>query len=240
MNIPAPGRPSLSLSRRPRDSGASLVELCVAMLIFSGLLIACATLYIGSLQTATGTQSRLEEINDGRIAVSAMSRTLRTAILPSQLQDTSSAETAAFIEATPQAIRFYANIDNDNNTVGPSKVTYAIVAGELIETVQTPNPRVGTSRAFIYCTPGPACPTRQKVLARGVNAGDAIFTYYDALGQVLSGTSLTDEQLEIVDAVDVVVTVVQPGTGGNGTTYVSRVAMPNHDAVMRAETEESP
>lgn len=225
--------------RGRRESGTSLVELLVTMMIFSGLLIACASLYIGSLRTATGTQLRLEEINDGRIAVSAMTRTLRTAILPSQLQDTSSAETAAFIEATPRAIRFYANIDNANNAVGPSKVTYAIVDNELIETVQAPNPRIGTSKAFIYCTPGPACPTRQKVLARGVSGtGAALFTYYDALGQALSGTSLTDEQLEIVDSVDVVVTVVQPGSGGNGTTYASRVAMPNHDAVMRAENEE--
>lgn len=233
----------MRLSRRvrhgERDAGTSLVELSVTMLIFSSLLIACSALYIGSLRTATGTQSRLEEINDGRIAVSAMSRTLRTAILPSQLQDTSSAETAAFIEATPQSIRFYANIDNAGNVVGPSKVTYTVVSGELIETVQPPNPRTGTSRAFIYCTPGPACPTRQKVLARGMSGtGAAVFTYYDALGQQLSGASLTDEQLEIVDSVDVVVTVVQPGSGGDGTTYASRVAMPNHDAVMRAENEE--
>ena len=227
------------LIRGRREDGTTIVELSVTTFLFSSLLIACATLYIGSLRTATGTQLRLEEINDGRIAVSAMSRTLRTAILPSQLYDTSSTDTAAFIEATPASIRFYANIDNANNVVGPSKVTYRVVNGELIENVQTPNPRTATDRSFVYCTPGPTCPTSQKILARGLVVGAApIFTYYDALGATLAGSNLTADQLEVVDSVDVTVTVAQPNSGGDGTTYALRVALPNHDAVIRAENED--
>jgi hypothetical protein len=221
-----------------RDSGTSLVEVSVAMLVFSILLVACATLYLGSLRSATGTQSRLEEINDGRIAMSAMSRSLRTAILPSQLYDATSTEQAAFIEATPTSIRFFANIDNPGNSIGPSKVSYQVQSGNLIETVQQPLPRTGSSRAFVYCTPGPTCPVRTKVLARGlVTTGAPIFTYYDALGGKLTGASLSADQLEIVDAIDVAVTVANPGTRSDGSTYALRIALPNHDAVVRAENE---
>jgi type II secretory pathway component PulJ len=231
------GQPMRNTQRR--ESGSTLVELSVAMLIFSVLLVACATLYLGSLRSASATQGRLDEINDGRIAISAMGRSLRTAILPSQLYDTASTETAAFIEATPVSIRFYANIDNPGNSVGPSKVTYAIVDGELRETVQQPNPPTATSKAFIYCTPGPTCPTRNKVLARGVvSSGAPIFSYYDQLGTRLTGDSLTAAQLEIVDSVDVAVTVQKPRVAGGGSTYALRIALPNHDAVVRAENED--
>lgn len=228
-----------SVVRAGDDTGMSLVELSVTALIFSSLVTAVASLYIGSLQTATGTQRRLEEINDGRVAVSAMGRSLRTAILPSQLYDTSSTETAAFIEATPESIRFYANIDNADNAIGPSKVTYRVVAGQLQEVVQRPNARAVGDRAFVYCVPGPGCPTRTKILARKVVTGaQPIFRYYDALGTVLPGATLTTAQLEVVDSVDVAVTVRQKGSGGNGTTYALRVALPNHDAVVRAKDED--
>lgn len=226
------------VAREGTDNGISLVEVLVAMVLMSIVLVTCATLYLGSLRTTKGTQGRLEEINDGRIAISSMGRTLRTAILPKQLSDASSTETAAFIEATPLSIRFYANIDNPNNAIGPSKVTYQVVSGVLTQTIQRPNAFDPANPVFIFCAPSPTCPTLNKVLARGVVvSGDPIFTYYDVLGDQLTGSTLTDDQLETVDAVDVSVTVANPGVGGNGSTFVLRVALPNHDAVVRAQNE---
>ncbi len=73
-----------------RDDGLSMPELTVTMLVMSVVLAGLATLFIGSLNTAVGTQARLEEVSDARIAVSSMGRTLRTAILPSQLYDSAS------------------------------------------------------------------------------------------------------------------------------------------------------
>ena len=88
------------------------------------MLATCATLFLGSLKTSYGTQGRLEEVNDGRVAISAMGKALRTAILPSQLFDATSTVEAAFIEATPTSIRFYGNLNNASNLIGPSKITY--------------------------------------------------------------------------------------------------------------------
>ena len=227
------------LTRSGSDRGITLVEVLVAMALSSIVLATCATLFLGSLRTTTGTQGRLEEINDGRVAISAMGKAMRTAILPSQLSDTTSTETAAFIEATPSSIRFYANIDNPNNSVGPSKVTYSVASGDLRQTFQRPNAFDPPSPVFVYCTPSSTCVTpRTKLLAKGVVVtGAPIFTYYDALGNTLAGATLTAAQLEIVDSVDISVTVAKKGVGGNGSTFVLRVALPNHDAVMRAENE---
>ena len=124
-----------------RDEGLSMPELTVTMLVMSVVLAGLATLFIGSLNTAVGTQARLEEVSDARIAVSSMGRTLRTAILPSQLYDSASTASAAFIQAEPRAISFYANVDNVNNAVGPTRVRYWIdSAGVLYESKQVPTP----------------------------------------------------------------------------------------------------
>jgi prepilin-type N-terminal cleavage/methylation domain-containing protein len=222
-----------------RDRGLTLVELSVSMMIMGLLAASTMALYLGSMRTAAGTQARLEEINDGRIAVSAMSRSLRTAILPSQLFDASSEETSSFIEATPLSMRFYANINNPDNSVGPSRVTYTVSAeGELVESMQRPNQPVLNNK-YVYCDPNSAaCAVSRKVLARGLDPTVPIFAYYDALGVPLPGAALTQEQMETIDAVDLSVTVQQHGSGGGGSTYVNRIALPNHDAVIRSEEEE--
>lgn len=228
------------MTRQGKDSGISLVETLVAMALSSIVLATCATLFIGSLRTTAGTQGRLEEINDGRVAIASMSKSLRTAILPSQLFDTTSVEAAAFIEATPTSIRFFGNLNNTNSLVGPSKISYSVVNGELRQTVQQPNAFAAANPVFVYCTPGTAgCVVGYTILARGVVVtGNPIFTYYDALGTKLTGANLTAAQLEIVDSVDIAVTVAKQGVGGDGSTFVTRVALPNHDAVMRAEDED--
>jgi hypothetical protein len=223
-----------------RDAGLSLVELLTAMALTSILLITCATLFIGSTKTAHGTQSRLEEINDGRVAIASMGRSMRTAILPSQLFYATSTDTSAFISADAQSLRFYANIDNPNNIIGPTKVTYAVAGGVLTQTTQIPNTFDPANPIYIYCTPGPTCPTKTKILSRNVVTSSPIFRYYDSLGTELVGApQLNDDQLDSVDSVDVIVTVAKSGSGGGGSTFALRVAMPNHDAAMRANDEES-
>lgn len=228
-------RPPNRLVKQGKDLGLSLVEVLVAMALSSIVLVTCATLLLGSLKTTAGTQNRLEEINDGRIAISAMGKALRTAILPSQLFDATSLEVAAFIEATPTSIRFYGNLDNANNLVGPSKITFEVVGGELRRTLQKPNPFDVNNPKYVYCVPGASgCVLGYTVLARGVVlTGAPIFSYSDALGNRLSGGTLTAGQLEIVDSVDISVTVAKKGVGGDGSTFVLNVALPNHDAVMR-------
>ncbi len=227
-------------ARMSRDEGLTLTELLVTMVIMGVLVSASAALYISALRTSTGTKSRLDEVNDGRIAFSAMSRTLRTAILPSQLFDAASAESAAFIEASPLSMKFYANVDNPNNSIGPTRLSYTVTAAkELVETKQIPNQPVINNK-YVYCDPAVVgCVVQRKILARGVDPTKTIFTYYDDLGFLLtgggSGGVLSQTQMENIDALDISLVVEQPGSGGDGTTYVSRIALPNHDAVIRSE-----
>lgn len=220
------------------DRGITLTETLVTMLVLGFVLAAVMSLFTSSLRTASATNKRLEEIADGKIAVSVMTRSLRTAILPSQLYDTASTDTAAFIKAKPDEISFFANLENIDNTVGPSKVTYLVDAGGVLrESVQPPLPRAAGVTRFTYCDPNLAsCAVKRRILARNVDLTQgSIFAYYNAMSVKLVGDPLPLADLESVDSVDVTLTVRVAGSGGNGTTYTSRVALPNHDAVIRSE-----
>jgi hypothetical protein len=233
-----------------RDSGTSLVELAVVMLVFSLVIGLVATLYIGTLRTVSQTQARVDETVDGRIGVSAMSRALRTAILPSQLNDTASTEESAFIEAKGDSLAFYANLDHTGRCTtsagttqagltAPVRMTYSIVNGELIETREPPRPWTCGTPQYLYCPETAHCET-SKVLARDVVPGQ-LFTYYDALGTVMpldQDGRLDQARLEDVDSVDVALTVRSARSSSDGSTYVLRVALPNHDAVIRVQEQE--
>jgi hypothetical protein len=65
-------------------------------------------------------------------------------------------------------------------------VTYSVDAqGVLTETVQKPNVHAYNDFDYQYCTPGPSCPVRKRVLARDVEDG-TLFTYYDRTGATIA------------------------------------------------------
>ena len=82
---------------------------------------------------------------------------------------------AAFIQGTPKSVQFYANINNDRNIVRPSRVTYAVNASnELIETVQAPDAHAADDFDYQYCTPGPGCVVRTRVLPQHGAVADGV------------------------------------------------------------------
>jgi Tfp pilus assembly protein PilW len=229
-----------------RDDGMTLVELSVSCLVLAIVMTSVGVLVFGANRLNSGNSARLEQVSQGRIALDAMTRTLRTAVLPSQLgavcasgaaADDPSCATAAFVLGTSTSVQFYANIDNENNLIGPSKVTYTISNGTLVETVQRPNPHAPTVFTYSYCTPSPTCAVRTRTLARGVETTAPVFTYYDATPTKITTATLTAADLAKVDSIEVGVTVKKAGkVKVRPTTFVQRVALPNADAVVRIET----
>ncbi|MCW2678958.1 MAG: hypothetical protein JWM62_359 [Frankiales bacterium] len=240
---------SRSLWHRPRpagDAGMTMTELSASMLVLGIVLSAVATLVYGAGQLTSRNDARLDQVNQARQAMEAMSRTLRTAVLPSQLGATCSAAAmatdpncakAAFVQGTASSVQFFANIDNESNTIGPSKVSYTLNNGSLVETIQRPDAHAANVYSYSYCAPGPTCPVRTRTLARGVRSDAALFTYYDAAAVALTRTVLTAADLERVDSMEIRVSVQRSGkVQARPTTFVQRVALPNADAVVRFET----
>ena len=247
----------MSVLRRPRherDEGISLVELLVTMMVMGVIVAATATLVIGAQRTNSQTIARLDQVESARNAVERMSRTLRASVMPSQLLSSCAGCTEdAFVRGEDYEVQFYANIDNPRNTVGPSRVTYAVAetasgVADLVQTIQIPNSPTPTATGYQYCDPiadtGPACQSRVQTMtiARGVLVDTArpMLTYYSADGPLAtSGGALSAVDLARVLAVELQV-VVQQQTSQRAqpTTYIQRILLPNAQAVIRQGEEE--
>lgn len=183
--------------------------------------------------------TRLEQAQQGKTGIEAMSKVLRTAVLPSQLLSTCTACTA-FLAGSTSSVAFYANVFNPNNTIGPSKATYFVDSvdpkGKLIEVIQPPNAHAVTDTNYQYCdTTLPSCTTEKtRVVAYGVTGLGTLFTYYDKLGAVIPAPLLGVE-LTQVDSIDIVLTIKRTATV-KGTTLTQRVTLPNADSVVDNST----
>ena len=236
-------RPLLRRMRRS-DDGVTLTELIVTMVVLGVLVSATVLMVSASMRVSSGNKERLDQSNTATIAMQRVSRTLRTAVLQSQLTTTCTlaiCTESAFLKGTPTSVQFYADVDNPKNTVGPSRVTYDVTGGVLTETVQKPDSPIPDASGYRYCAPGAGCQIRTTVLATDVSSTTPIFSFYTALDAVnaitlATGAQLTADQLKSVDSIDVSLNVQRAG-GANvaGASMIQRVALPNADSVVRTD-----
>lgn len=228
------------LRRLTGDRGVTLIEMLVVVSILGTVLAIVSQGLITAQRTMADNAHRLDGLSQTNVATEAVTRVLRTAILPSQIQATcSGCDVAAFIEGDSTMVRFYANVDNDGilptsgtTDRGPRRVTYAVVNGELRETVQKPNVHAVSDFNYQYCNPGPSCPVRERVLARNVQPG-ALFTYYDRSGAQITPPLQSDvSKLKAVDSIDLVLRV-RPSTTAGAATVTARVTLPNADSLIQ-------
>lgn len=229
----------------------SLTELIVTMFIMSVVIIGAVSLTIGFQRTNAANLARQDAIDTARTTSESMSRTIRAAVKPSQLTLSCAGCTQdAFIEARDFSVRFYSNINNAGNTVGPSRVTYGVAltganAGVLTESVQRPDSNTPTATGYQYCDAAAssataACKARlsTRTVARGVvtNAG-ALLRYYDQDGTRMTpptNGTLSAAELEKVLSIELVVQVTSLNvTSADPTVYIQRIMLPNAQAVLR-------
>lgn len=226
--------------RDDKDEGFTLVEILVAIFILGIVLAAVQGTLIMTQRTVGMDFVRVDQTQMGRLSMDAITRNLRTAVLPSQLNGTcTGCDLAAFLKAEPYRVQFYANINNDSNIVGPSRVTYEVTAGKLKETLQPPNAHAATDYNYQYCTPGTGgCVVKIRTLATGVQSTSPIFTYYSKDGTTLgTGGTLSSADLAAVDSVDVLISVKKSTSSTvPATSFTSRVTLPNADSVPQPST----
>ena len=208
----------------------SLVELMVTISVTSAVVAVVA----GGLVTATrmmGSNSlRLQEISENKVAIEAMTKTMRTAVEPRLLGSASDA--AAFIQGDAKKVAFYAALSslveptgNTQTRYGPVRVTYSLTGGTITETYQLPDPHMPSDHNYTYCAAGTSgCEVRTRVLARNVQ-DSTLFTYYGE-SQAKLAVPLSAANLEAVDSIDIVVTS-QTSPNGESSTVVSRVSLVN-------------
>jgi prepilin-type N-terminal cleavage/methylation domain-containing protein len=236
------------------DRGTTLAELLVVMMIIGIVVAATATLTIGFQRTNAQTVVRQDQVDAARAASERMSKTMRTAVRPNQLAPGCSTCTGdAFIAATRTSLQFYANLDNVDNQVGPSRVTYVLQSTPkdgtaLVEKVQRPEDSEPGPAGYTYCpaespTASVACKNKLTVrtLATGVvTGGPDLFQYFQNGGEPLSvpATGLTGSALTSIVQIEFRLTVQKvAATPVGSTTYIQRVTLPNAQALITDEED---
>jgi prepilin-type N-terminal cleavage/methylation domain-containing protein len=188
----------------PRDDGYSLIEVLVAMVISSVVLGLVTASMIGMLRNGASASSRLANLDQIRIGVDALSKNLRTAVRPEQLNPSCVASCSAAFESIDNSkVVFYANVGDKVGTApAPTRITYAIAAdpadttGTTAAVTETRQKVASTWTTGDYtwaggtgsapCPAGGAavagCVTR--VFSRGITwplpaSNGPLFTYYD-------------------------------------------------------------
>ncbi|MEI2619266.1 MAG: prepilin-type N-terminal cleavage/methylation domain-containing protein [Candidatus Nanopelagicales bacterium] len=232
----------IAARRTSDDRGVTLIEMLVVVSILGTVLAIVTEGLIVSQRTMSQNAYRLDGLSQSNVAMEAVTKVLRTAILPSQLQASfdGTDDEAAFIEGEANRVKFYANIDNDGpapssgtmTTYGPRLVQYRLVGGELVEWVQMPNEHAPNDFDYQYCGfENPGCPKRERVLARNVLSDKPLFTYYDRENKELR-PPLGDQARKSIDSIDVWLQV-RPSDRVDAVSVTARVTLPNADSLIQ-------
>jgi Tfp pilus assembly protein PilW len=202
----------------------TLVELMVAIFVTSILLAGVATVFTTTLRAARTVNIKASSTADARIAMEAMSRTLRVAYLPA-------GETAAIVSATANALSFYALINRTGVATAqplPTLIEYSW-DGTCLNEAQTPGRTLSVPSAdgsTMAWDTGRAT----KCLARTSIA--PVFAYYlsgsdpSAMTIPTGGLSATD--LPTVESVQASVTIKDPANPSiGGIPMTDRVTLVN-------------
>lgn len=164
--------------RRHPDRGVSLMEVAVVMFVMGIVLVGVVSFTTGVERSDGESVDRVDATEEARYAMQRMSSTIRHAVVPGSLGGVGA---AAVVRADPSALTFYANLDNPDNTIGPSRVEYALADGVLTQVVR--RPVAGTRDT--YCTDGQTtgpCAGRTSTLVLGRDVLEPLFSYLDADG----------------------------------------------------------
>jgi Tfp pilus assembly protein FimT len=226
----------LSARELRADDGFTLAELLVTVALTTLVAGFTFTLLIQGVRSTGSTSVRQDNAGQGRVAIEAISRNLRTAIAPALYRDMSCsagcAATTALTAADGGSVTFYANLGGV--AAPPSRITYAATGTTLMETVQAAT--VGANSTYSFCTPSATCAVRTRTLVRGIvppTAAQPLFTYYrDGVSPTALTLSApaTAAELTAVDSVDVLLKVrTSTKWGTPATTVAMRIALPNAD-----------
>jgi hypothetical protein len=233
----------VKLFRRVRgtehDSGLSLIETIVAIGITLSLMGAVTATMILTQRSTARSGAHLDDVNQARVGLDAITRSLRAAILPSQLDcaTTTCAASYAFISGNVSSVSFYANINDPNDSIGPSQVTYYTgpdsvtpTVTDLFEKIEPPDlPHAPNVYTWLNTTTA-----HTRVLSRNLSNTN-IFAYYDSNLLPIGVPALTSTTYGQVRMVDVSITVqVANGLKQTPTQYVERIGLPNVDTLPSA------
>ena len=222
------------------DEGFGLPELLVSMAVFSIVIAAIAAVFANSIETVRFVSTKSATTADTRIAMEAMTRSLRVAIAPTGVP-------SAIDEADANHIIFYSSLKRATNqtAVKATRVTYAYdpstrcLTERQVRATVNPNgseiatiPFVWTGAGTIRCLIRTNAPPRFDYFDDGRIIGDDGVTTVAPLTVPGDGWDITDSSEEValnsIVSVQMSLNVQDPDAVDiNGTLATDRVTLVN-------------
>jgi hypothetical protein len=209
------------------------MEAVVGVAIFSVITGILATFSIDMIKTGSATNNRLTNVDQLRVAMDDVSKGLRIAVRPEQINGSCTAvapvgcDVSLYVPA-PESVRFYAN---HGDAAGPRLTTYQVQAdpdhpgtGRLVATLGRP----GTPVALNSATCGTGCVTR--VLARNLvwPVTSPVFTYAGSGCSAFAAPPVLLPAAVAADTACVSIRLEAAGARDNdGASVTSAVFLPN-------------
>ena len=239
----------LRLRRYDRnDRGVTLMETVVGLGIFGLLLALLSGVVVQIIRGDSGTRIRLANLDQVRTGMDAMTRTLRTAVRPEQLNGTCSAACDyAFETIGDSTVVFTANLGAVKaGAPAPTRVTYTVAvdpddasgATAAVTEVRQQVASTWTSGDYAFAGGPGACAVGGPIVAgcsaRVVTSGlrwplpDGHAFVYRALGQTAGLSTVAGGSETVRRAVSTVEVTLPVGSADAATSSVtSRVFLPN-------------
>jgi Tfp pilus assembly protein PilW len=222
VNRPLP----LLAGRRRDDTGMSVVELVVAMMCASIVLAGVAGVFVGVMRVTRVVAVKTAATSDGRVAMEAMTRSLRVTSRPDGI-------TAAFTQATPTSVSFYSSLNRGTTGEPPQTFVEYSWDGACLNESQTTSQAVTSPPSTGPFYTWPAANRRTTCLVRTTTA--PAFSYYDDPLITSGGTTVTPMPdtstaalRKAIRSVQVTLTVQDAAnTAIAGTPLTSRVTLTN-------------
>jgi prepilin-type N-terminal cleavage/methylation domain-containing protein len=213
-------------SHRSRDGGFSLIELLVAVSLFTAVLALVSGVVIESLKSSTDTRNRLANLDQVRAGMDSMTKSLRTSVRPEQLNGHCVASCdVAFESAKDYQVTFYANLGEVDaaGRAAPTRFSYTVgpdprdATGKTAVVTEMRQQVLPTWASGDYAFAGPCtvntavagCSARE--ITRGLRwpfPDGPAFVYYDGAHAVLPEAELlTAAQRGVISAVDITLPV---------------------------------
>jgi Tfp pilus assembly protein PilW len=199
----------------------SVIELVVAMMCASIVLAGVAGVFVGVMRVTRVVGVKTATTADGRIALEAMTRSLRVTSRPDGV-------TAAFTLATPTAVSFYSSLNRGTTGEPPQTFVEYSWNGTCLNESQTTAQAVASPPSAGPFYTWPAANKRTKCLVRTTTA--PAFSYYDDPLIVSGGTTVasTDPLRKSIRSVQVALTVQDAANPAvAGVPLTSRVTLTN-------------
>lgn len=213
-------------AKRTEESGISLTELIVAMLIFG----IASTMVIGFFISTTKTMSLAQSLTTNtKQASNAMNQTARLIRAGTENPVKGETNDPAFLFASTETLTMYAYINLQSSEQKPIAVQLSLNTKRQLIEKQWPAKPGDVAGYWTFDVGGPPASTR--ILATSVaptGSGGPLFSYLTADGSVLPAGSLNKDQRRSVAAVKVTLTLQEEGASDeHRVSLQNTVGIPN-------------